>query len=96
MLLHASRLNADCIDDLAAILRRQHLRAVTLGSALHDPAYRTPDTWSSKNGAGWLARWAQSQNKTLPWSSLEPIPAWLHAEYDRIDNDRAGAAAYRK
>jgi peptidoglycan/xylan/chitin deacetylase (PgdA/CDA1 family) len=96
MLLHATRLNADCIDDLSAILRRQHLRAVTLDSALQDRAYRTPDTWISRNGAGWLARWAQSQNKTLPWSTFEPVPDWLHAEYDRVDDDRGKAAAYRK
>jgi peptidoglycan/xylan/chitin deacetylase (PgdA/CDA1 family) len=88
MLLHATRLNADCIDDLAAMLRREHLHVVSLNAAMRDPAYRTPDTWTGKDGIDWLVRWARAQNKPLPWSSLEPIPAWVQAEYDRLEDDR--------
>ena len=38
-LLHASRLNADSVDELAAILRHNHLRPVSLETAMRDPAY---------------------------------------------------------
>lgn len=88
MLLHASRLNADCIDDIASLLRRRKLRAVTLGKAMKDPAYRTRDTYVGADGIGWLDRWAMALHVSLPSSdSLDP-PEDIEAEYDRVDNDR--------
>ncbi len=44
-LLHASRLNADSIEDLAFILRQRHFHVVTLDHVMKDPAYRIPDTY---------------------------------------------------
>jgi peptidoglycan/xylan/chitin deacetylase (PgdA/CDA1 family) len=88
MLLHATRLNADCIDDLAAMLRRQRLHAVTLQEAMKDPAYRTPDPYVGKDGIEWLERWSLELHKDLPWDSYRDVPEWVHAEYDKVDNDR--------
>lgn len=88
MLLHATRLNADCIDDFAALLRKNRLHAVTLGKAMKDPAYRIPDTYSGKAGIGWLERWAMQLHLMLPpKTSIDP-PADIVADYDRVDNDR--------
>ncbi len=74
MLLHASRLNADSIDDLAAILRQNELRSVTLDRALRDPAYKIPDTYVGSDGDEWVTRWSLTLHKDLPYASLPRVP----------------------
>jgi peptidoglycan/xylan/chitin deacetylase (PgdA/CDA1 family) len=74
MLLHASHLNADSIDDLAAIFRRNGLRSVSLDRALKDPAYRIPDTYVGPNGDEWVTRWSLSLGKSLPYASQPKVP----------------------
>ena len=88
MLLHASRLNADCIDDLAAILKRRQLQAVTLEQALKDPAYRIHDPYVGRDGIDWMERWSGELHKDLPWDSWKDPPADIVQEYDRADSDR--------
>ena len=88
MLLHATRLNADSIDDLAAILRREHLQPVTLPQVMKDPAYRTPDPYTGKEGIEWMERWSMALHKPLPWSSFTDVPKEIEAAYDRVDHDR--------
>lgn len=88
MLLHCTRLNADSIDDLAAILRRFQLRPVSLAKAMRDRAYRTPDTYSGKDGIDWLERWSITMRKDLPEEGDEDPPADIQAAYDRVDDDR--------
>ncbi|MEO7247280.1 MAG: polysaccharide deacetylase family protein [Novosphingobium sp.] len=87
MLLHATRLNADCINDLAAMLGRHHLRAVSLSEAMRDPAYLTPDPYVGSDGIQWLERWSTELHRDLPWNSYEDVPADIAADYDRVDND---------
>lgn len=88
LLLHATRLNADSIDAIAAMLRRAHLRAVNLEKALQDTAYQTSDPYSGKDGIEWLERWSMALNKDLPWDDFIDPPADIKAAYDRIDNDQ--------
>jgi peptidoglycan/xylan/chitin deacetylase (PgdA/CDA1 family) len=88
MLLHCTRLNADSIDDLAALLRRFRLRPVSLDRAMRDPAYRTPDIIADKDGTDWLERWAILKHRDLPEVGDEDPPADIQAAYDRVDNDR--------
>jgi len=73
-LLHASRLNAASIDQLAGILRAQHLRVVPLDTAMRDPAYAIPDSYVGPNGTGWLDRWALTLHKALPYASVPTVP----------------------
>lgn len=87
-LLHATRLNADCIDDLAAILKRRGMKPVTLAKAMADPAYRTRDPWVGKDGIGWLERWSMELRKPLPAETFADPPKWIEEEYDRVDADR--------
>ncbi len=87
MLMHVSRLNADCIDDLAAIIQRHGLKTVTLDEALKDPAYATPDPYVGKDGDEWLERWAPVLHKELPWDSFREPPVDIEAEYRKVDND---------
>ncbi|MFT3977676.1 MAG: polysaccharide deacetylase family protein [Sphingomonas bacterium] len=92
MLLHCTRLNADTLDDLAALLRAARLRPVTIARAMRDRAYRTPDSYAGKDGITWLERWAITLHKTLPEEGDEDPPAEIQAEYDRVDNDRVAGA----
>lgn len=88
MLLHASRLNADCIDDLVAMLRRNRLRPVSLDQAMRDPAYRTADHYAEKDGIDWMERWAQTLGKSLDWDSFQDVPKDVQRAYDMVDSDR--------
>lgn len=85
-LLHASRLNADSMDALAAILKSDHLRSVTLAQAMKDPAYRIPDTYVGPNGDEWLTRWAMTMKKDLPYGRLPKVPADIAALDARIES----------
>ena len=88
MLLHASRLNADCIDELPGILQRNNLRAVTLDAAMQDPAYRIHDPYTGKDGIEWLERWSIELHKELPWDEYSEVPADIKAQYDKVDADQ--------
>lgn len=83
-LLHASRLNADTIDDLAAIFAKNHLTPTTLDRALRDRAYRIPDTYVGPDGNNWLTRWAITLHKPMPWSKLPTRPADIAAESAKL------------
>lgn len=88
MLLHDTRLNADCIDDLADILKHRRLRAVTLEEAMQDPAYRLGDPYVGKDGIDWIERWSGKLHKQLPWGSWQDPPAEIVREYDAVSGDR--------
>lgn len=84
-LLHASRLNADSIDQLAAILSDNDLHPVTLDRAMDDPAYTIADPYIGPDGDEWLTRWSLALNKPLPWSSFPQPPADIQAAENRLD-----------
>ena len=87
MLLHATRLNADTIDDFATILARNHMKVVTLDKAMHDPAYRIPEAYAGKDGIDWMERWSLALNKPLPWDDFREPSARIQAEYRKVDKD---------
>ena len=87
MLLHSSRLNADCLSDLVGLLRAADLRPVSLETAMRDPAYATPDHYAGKDGINWLERWARTMGRSLPTAGYSDPPADIKADYDRVDPD---------
>ncbi|MFL5295317.1 MAG: polysaccharide deacetylase family protein [Phenylobacterium sp.] len=87
-LLHATRLNADSLDGLAAILKANDLTPVTLERAMRDPAYAIPDAYVGANGIGWVTRWSLALHKDIPWKDLPTPPADIAAAEART----AGAA----
>jgi peptidoglycan/xylan/chitin deacetylase (PgdA/CDA1 family) len=88
MLLHDTRLNADCFDDLARILHRRKLKAVSLETAMKDPAYRLGDPYVGRDGIDWLERWSNALHKPLPWASWQDPPADIVREYNALNNDQ--------
>ena len=84
-LLHATRLNADSIDQLKRILRANALRPVTLDEAMNDPAYLTPDTYVGPDGDEWLSRWSATLHRDLPWDSFVGPPKDIETENTRLD-----------
>jgi peptidoglycan/xylan/chitin deacetylase (PgdA/CDA1 family) len=88
ILLHSTRLNADSLDDLAAMLKRNRLKPITLDRALADPAYRTHDPYIGKNGVDWMERWALELHRRLPKEDKNDPPKDIQQAYDRVDNDR--------
>jgi len=63
LLIHASELNADYTDLLAAMFRRNNYEFISLGEALKDEAYKTPVTVYGKWGISWIDKWALSRGK---------------------------------
>lgn len=86
-LLHASRLNADTLEDLVAILRRNGLRPVSLERAMRDRAYAIPDDRPDAAGDEWLSRWSELLHKPLPWRSFPKPPADIEALDMKLDSD---------
>lgn len=78
LLLHANRLNADHLDDLAAVLRDRGYEFVPLEEALEDPAYESDDLFTGPQGISWLHRWAITRGVDGSFFRGEPeAPAWV-------------------
>lgn len=88
MLMHDTRLNADSFEELAEILKRRRLKPVTLAQALKDPAYRTRDPYTGKDGIDWVERWSYELHKAMPWSTWRDPPKQIEEEYEKTEHDR--------
>jgi hypothetical protein len=93
LLLHASRLNADSVGDLAKILKADGLKPVTLRQAMRDTAYSIPDPYVGPDGNEWVARWSLALHKPVPWNVLPEPAAEIVAADNRLDNDATKTAA---
>jgi peptidoglycan/xylan/chitin deacetylase (PgdA/CDA1 family) len=79
LLLHANRLNAACLDELLAAMRRRGYRFITLEEAMRDPAYARADTYTGPAGITWLHRWAMAEGKSGAFFKGEPtVPDWVN------------------
>lgn len=83
-LLHATRLNADSIDQLATILRENDLHPTTLERAMTDPAYTIADSYVGPDGDEWVERWSFTLQKRLPLSSRPLPPAEIAARNEKL------------
>jgi len=78
LLVHANRLNADHFDRIAAMLARRGYRFVSLESAVADPAYDSPDTFTGAGGISWLHRWTLTKlGRTAVLPDEPEVPAWV-------------------
>ncbi|HUZ97665.1 MAG TPA: polysaccharide deacetylase family protein [Edaphobacter sp.] len=82
MLLHASRLNADMINQVLALFTVRGYQFVTLTQAQSDPGYATPDTYATKYGPMWGYRWAKELGISLKNNHETEPPTWI-SEYGK-------------
>ena len=73
LLLHASLLNADYTDALAAIFRKNNYAFVGMDKVLEDTAYQTKITVYGKWGISWIDKWALSRGKKGDFFKEEPV-----------------------
>ena len=95
-LMHATRLNAESIDQLAAILKANDLKPVTLQRAMTDPAYAMAEDAVGANGNQWVTRWSMTLKKPMPWSTLPTPPADIAAIDDKLEGAVGPPAAPAK
>jgi len=87
-LMHATRLNADCMDRIAALYVERGIRFTSLAHVMEDPAYGTPDPYVGPDGIEWLERWSLELRRELPWDDYPEVPADIVHSYDKLDTDR--------
>ncbi|MDA0195473.1 MAG: polysaccharide deacetylase family protein [Bacteroidetes bacterium] len=63
LLIHANRLNADYLDQLAEMFLKNGYSFISIQEALTDPAHQLPITEYGSYGISWIDRWALSQGK---------------------------------
>lgn len=73
LLLHASQLNADFLDELIRMYIKHGYRFISQQEALADPAYREKITRFGDWGISWLDRCALSQGKKGDFFRDEPV-----------------------
>lgn len=80
LLVHVSRLNADALPELLAMMKRRGYAVVSLETALRDGAYRLTDTYVGTGGFSWIHRWSKA--KGMPGKGEPDPPAWVTAAYE--------------
>lgn len=75
LMLHANPLNADYMDEVAAMIRERGYSFIPIDQALDDPAYDLPDRYIGPRGHSWLQRWAITQG--MDPGSEPRAPEWL-------------------
>ncbi|MFY0626935.1 MAG: polysaccharide deacetylase family protein [Reichenbachiella sp.] len=78
MLIHANKLNADYLDEIADVFIEEGYEFITLNEILKDPAYQSEITVFKENGTSWLDSWAQSRNLVEGFYEGAPVvPEWI-------------------
>jgi beta-lactamase regulating signal transducer with metallopeptidase domain len=84
LMLSASRLNADYLEDLVRMLKRRNYGFVSLDAALKDRAYGQPDEYTGPVGISWLQRWAIT--KGMGFRKEPPLPPFMRQFDKRSDS----------
>jgi peptidoglycan-N-acetylglucosamine deacetylase len=77
MLLHDNRLNSDVINQLLTLFEKKRYKFVSLGTALSDAAFQTPDTYITKYGPMWGYRWAKERGVKVDGKLESDPPEWI-------------------
>jgi peptidoglycan/xylan/chitin deacetylase (PgdA/CDA1 family) len=77
LLIHSNELHTDALDGLLTRIERRGYRWVTLGDAMKDAAYATPDDFVGTNGPSWLHRWRASRNLPSRMRDEPDPPQWV-------------------
>lgn len=57
LLIHASLLNADYMDELATMYQKHNYKFISQKKVLNDKAYQSPDNYFTQRGISWIFRW---------------------------------------
>ena len=83
LLLHASALNADAFDGIAAMLKGRGYSFIPVEKALSDEAYALQDGYYGPGGISWLHRWCLALGGKSALLPEEPrCPEWVMKEAD--------------
>ena len=77
LLIHSNDLHTDALDVLLTAIERRGYRWVTLGEAMKDAAYKTPDDFVGTNGPSWLHRWRVAKNLPDRMRDEPDPPQWI-------------------
>ena len=77
LLIHSNDLHADALDALLARIEARGYRWVTLGDAMKDAAYATPDDFVGTSGPSWLHRWRVNRNLPSRMRNEADPPQWV-------------------
>ena len=77
LLVHANATNADALDEVLGRLAGRGYRFVTLGEALADDAWRTPDEFVGSRGPSWLFRFRVAKGLPLRLEREPDPPKWV-------------------
>ncbi|MEP6923159.1 MAG: polysaccharide deacetylase family protein [Pyrinomonadaceae bacterium] len=89
LLIHANSINAEYLDDLAAMLTKRGYKFVALENALSDEVYRLPDSYTKGWGISWLHRWALAKGKRYVLPDEPGVPNFVAEEYEKFQATRA-------
>lgn len=81
LLLHANSLNRDWYPKIHALYLERGYRFVSLETALKDPIYAHPDSFTRAAGVSWLHRWTRTDGRKIRWEP-EP-PDWIVKAYEQ-------------
>ena len=77
LLIHTNEIHTDALDALLTRMERRGYRWVTLGEAMQDAAYATPDDYVGKSGPSWLHRWRIGKNLPSRLPGEPDPPQWV-------------------
>jgi peptidoglycan-N-acetylglucosamine deacetylase len=77
LLIHSNDLHTDALDALLTKIEQRGYRWVTLGEAMKDSAYQTPDDYVGTNGPSWLHRWRIAKGLPNRLVDEPDPPAWI-------------------
>jgi beta-lactamase regulating signal transducer with metallopeptidase domain/peptidoglycan/xylan/chitin deacetylase (PgdA/CDA1 family) len=86
LMLTASRLNADFLEDLVQMLKRRGYSFISLEQAMKDKAYQQPDKYTGPVGISWLQRWAIT--KGMGFRKEPPLPSFMQ-QFDKRSASRS-------
>lgn len=79
IILHANKINGDCLGELLSRLTEHEYEFVSLDEAMADPAYSTNDTLVTSYGPSWLWRWMKSKEMEVSFRGEPEPPDWVLA-----------------
>ena len=76
LMIHANRINADVLGDVAQMVLDRGYKFISIDEALEDPVYSRPDSYDGHVGVTWLSRWAAEMGDATQYN-IAPVPQFV-------------------